>query len=209
MVGLVAFVRAPGARIFLLVLGASLSHWSARRSPSSLGVWVYTQTGSPTQFVVTVLCAALPRILLAPLTGALVDRWDRRLVLIGSDLGAALVTLALALLALVDLLAVWHAYAVAALGSVAASLQRPAAVTSVSLLLDEEHFARASGLADLVPSLASIVASVVAGVLYLRVGLPAVLLLFRRTGCGQRTSASLSARAQVAEWRWSLLWRAR
>lgn len=178
MVGLLAFLRAPGARIFLLVLGGQLvSLIGSALTQFALGVWVYTQTGSPTQFVLTVLCAALPRILLAPLAGVLVDRWDRRLVLIGSDLGAALVTLALALLTLGGQLAVWHAYAIAALGSVASSFQRPAAVASVSLLLDEEHFARASGFAALVPSLASIVAPVVAGVLYLRVGMPAVLLL--------------------------------
>lgn len=178
MPGLLAFVRAPGARVFLLILGGQLvSLLGSALTQFALGVWVYTQTGSPTQFVLTVLCAALPRILLAPLAGALVDRWDRRLVLIASDLGAALVTLALALLALSARLEVWHAYAAAALGSVAASVQRPAAVASVSLLLDEAHFARASGIAALVPSLASTVAPVVAGVLYLRVGLPAVLLL--------------------------------
>lgn len=178
MPGLLAFVRAPGARVFLLILGGQLvSLLGSALTQFALGVWVYTQTGSPTQFVLTVLCAALPRILLAPLAGALVDRWDRRLVLIASDLGAALLTLALALLALSARLEVWHAYAAAALGSVAASLQRPAAVASVSLLLDEAHFARASGIAALVPSLASTVAPVVAGVLYLRVGLPAVLLL--------------------------------
>jgi hypothetical protein len=178
MHGLLAFVRAPGARAFLLILGGQLvSLVGSALTQFALGVWVYTQTGSPTQFVLMVLCAVLPRILLGPFAGALVDRWDRRLVLIGSDLGAALVTLALAAVALGDQLAVWHAYAVAALGSVAASFQRPAAVASVSLLLDEEHFARASGLASLVPSLASIVAPVVAGVLYLRVGLPAILLL--------------------------------
>lgn len=178
MVGLLTFVRAPGARVFLLVLGGQfVSLVGSAVTQFALGVWVYTQTGSPTQFVLTVLCAALPRILLAPLAGALVDRWDRRLVLIGSDLGAALVTLALAVLALGDQLAVWHAYAAVTLGSVAASFQRPAAVASTSLLLNEEHLARASGVASLVPSLASIVAPVAAGVLYLRVGLPAVLLL--------------------------------
>ena len=178
MVGLLAFFRAPGARIFLLLLGGQLvSLVGSALTQFALGVWVYTETGSPTQFVLTVLCAALPRILLAPLAGALVDRWDRRLVLIGSDLGAALVTMALALLALGDQLAIWHAYAAVTLGGVAACFQRPAAVASVSLLLDEEQFARASGFAALVPSLASIVAPVVAGVLYLHVGLLAVLLV--------------------------------
>lgn len=178
MDGLLSFLRAPGARVFLLILGGQVvSLVGSALTQFALGVWVYAQTGSPTRFVFTVLCAALPRILLAPLAGSLVDRWNQRLVLIGSDLGAALVTLALALLALDDQLAVWHAYAAAALGGVAATFQRPAVVTSVSLLLDEAHYARASGLAALAPSLASIVAPAVAGVLYLSVGLPAMLLL--------------------------------
>lgn len=178
MDGLLTFLRAPGARVFLLVLGGQLvSLVGSALTQFALGVWVYTQSASPTQFVLTVLCAALPRILLAPLAGVLVDRWDRRLVLIGSDLGAAVVTLALALLALGDQLALWHAYAAATLGGVAAAFQRPAALASVSLLVHEEQYARASGLAALASSLASLVAPAVAGVLYLSIGLPGVLLL--------------------------------
>lgn len=178
MDGLLTFLRAPGARVFLLVLGGQLvSLVGSALTQFALGVWVYTESSSPTQFMLTVLCAALPRILLAPLAGVLVDRWDRRMVLIGSDFGAAVVTLALAALALGDQLAVWHAYAAATLGGVAATFQRPAALASVSLLLHEEHYARASGLAALAPSLASIMAPAVAGVLYLSIGLPGVLLL--------------------------------
>src|SRR5437588_2547760 len=65
----------------------------------ALGVWTYRHTGSVTQFSLIVLCAELPGILLSPLVGAIVDRSDRRALMILSNVGAGLSTLTLAVLA--------------------------------------------------------------------------------------------------------------
>lgn len=176
MTGLAQFVRAPGARVFLLIWGGQLiSLVGSALTQFALGVWVYVRTGSPTQFALSVICAALPRILLAPLAGALADRSDRRRLLILSDLGAALVTLAL--LAAGDALAVWHVYAATALASAAGSFFHPAYTASVSRLLPAAHYGRAAGLVALAPSLAAIIAPAAAGLLFVRVGLPGILLL--------------------------------
>src|SRR5713226_7694360 len=59
-----------------------------------LGLWVYQLTGSVTQFALILFSGALPRILFSPLAGSLVDRWDRRRVMIVSDAGAGLSILA-------------------------------------------------------------------------------------------------------------------
>ena len=58
-----------------------------------LGVWIFSQTGQATPFALTVLFGNLPRILLLPVAGSLADRWNRRLVMILSDTGNALVTI--------------------------------------------------------------------------------------------------------------------
>jgi MFS family permease len=80
-----------GWRVFALVwLGQLVSQLRSGLSEFGLGVWVYQRTSSPLRFALTVLFAALPRIALAPLAGALVDRWDRRWAMILSDAGAAL-----------------------------------------------------------------------------------------------------------------------
>lgn len=178
MQGLRGFVRAPGSRVFLIVWGGQLvSLVGSGLTQFALGVWIFSVTGSPTQFAFSVLCIALPRIVLAPLAGPLVDRRDVRWMLIVSDVAAAIVTLALLVLTSRDALAIWHAYMAITLGAVAGTFQRPAFIAAVSLLLSPEHYARASGLIGLGPSLAAIIAPALAGLLYVRAGLPGVLLL--------------------------------
>ena len=44
----------------------------------SPGVWVYQRTGSVSSFALISVAALPPGILLAPLAGAVADRWDRR-----------------------------------------------------------------------------------------------------------------------------------
>jgi DHA3 family macrolide efflux protein-like MFS transporter len=172
------FFQTSSIRVFVLVwAGQQVSLVGSALTQFALGVWVFSVTGSPTQFVLTVLCAALPRILLAPIAGPLVDRSDMRRVLIASDLAATLVTLILMLLAITGALAVWHIYVATTLAAVAGTFQRPTAMASVSLLLPAEQYARASGLVALAPSLATLIAPAMAGVLYLHVGLSGVMLL--------------------------------
>ena len=59
----------------------------------AIGVYVYQVTGSATQLSFILLVATLPRLFVAPFAGALVDRWDRRNVMIVGDTVAALATL--------------------------------------------------------------------------------------------------------------------
>ena len=64
-------------------------------------VWYLTQrTGSATVVTMSTLVAYLPRAVLGMFTGAFIDRFDRKKILILSDLGIALAGLALAAVAL-------------------------------------------------------------------------------------------------------------
>ena len=82
----------------LIWRGQLVSLLGSGMSAFAFGVWIYTRTGSVTQFALVALCGTLPNILLAPLAGALVDRWDRRWAMILSEGGAGLSTLVLATL---------------------------------------------------------------------------------------------------------------
>jgi DHA3 family macrolide efflux protein-like MFS transporter len=62
-------------------------------------VWYLTnRTGSVVVLTTATFVALLPDVFLAPFAGALVDRWNRKLVMILADSGIALVTLGLAFL---------------------------------------------------------------------------------------------------------------
>ena len=104
-----------------------------------------------------------------PLAGPLVDRWNRRWVMIISDVGAALSTLFVALLLLAGRLQVWHIYLSAIANSAFNSLQGPAYSASVTLLVPKQQYGRANGMVQLGEALGHLVSPLLAGLLVLMV----------------------------------------
>ena len=88
-------VSGKKMRTFLVIWGGQfVSLIGSGLTGFGLGVWVFQQTGSVTQFALIALSAAVPGIIMTPFAGALVDRWDRRRAMILSDTGAAAMTAA-------------------------------------------------------------------------------------------------------------------
>src|SRR5215470_7657169 len=134
-------------QVFLLVwCGQLVSRVGSGLTAFALGVWVYQRTGSATLFTLMAICTTLPDLLLSPLAGALVDRWDRRWAMILSDAGAGLCTLGIVLLLMLERLEIWHLYLIMALSSACKSFQLPAYLASLTLLVPKRHYGRASGM---------------------------------------------------------------
>lgn len=131
----------------------------------ALGVWVYQTTGSATQFSLIYLFTELPAILVAPVAGAIVDRWDKRWVMILSDIGSALGTGAIALLFGLDKLEIWHIYLAMALSSTCKGFQVPAYNAIPTLLVSKDNFGRANGMIQLGKAAGHLFSPILAGIL--------------------------------------------
>ncbi|MER5642997.1 MFS transporter [Streptosporangium sp. NPDC002524] len=151
------------------VIGSSLTGFV-------LSVWVYQESGSETQFALTMLCATLPGILITPFSGVIVDRFDRKWVLVLSDCGAALSTAALLLIVQTESLAVWHVYVATAIGAICGTFHLTVYQALTPLLVPERHLGRANGLMQASWGL-QIAAPVAAGTLLEVIGLRGVLLM--------------------------------
>ena len=132
------FIPIWSAQIFSL-LGSGLVQFA-------LVWWITQKTGSAALLATATLVAVLPEVLLAPFAGALVDRWNRRKVMIYADAVIALFTLALAVLFAFDLVQVWHIFVVMFLRSVGGLFHWPAMQASTSLMVPEQHFSRVAGI---------------------------------------------------------------
>jgi hypothetical protein len=143
----------------------------------ALGVSVYARTGSTTDFALIFLAGMLPRALLAPLAGVLADRWDRRRVMILSDIGAGLSTLVALILALSGQLQIWQIYLVTAATGAFGALRVPAYVASAATLVPKQQYGRIGGMLQLSDALGQVIAPVLAGALIATVRLPSVLLI--------------------------------
>ncbi len=168
----------PGIRVFTIVwAGQFVSLIGSGLTGFALGVWVYLTTGSVTQFSLIMLSTAVPAIAMSPVAGALVDRWDRRKAMILSDSGAALSTLAIAVLLSMNWLEIWHIYIVMAISSTFSSFQWPAYSAATTLLVPKNHLGRAAGMVQTAQAVGQIVAPALAGILLVTVEIWGVILI--------------------------------
>ena len=133
-------------RFFTIWVGQTLSLIGTSLGSFALIWWFTTTTGSAAVLAAASLAAFLPRILLSPIAGVLVDRWSRKWVIVSSDGFIALVSLGLAWLSWTGSLQAWHLYAAAVCRSIGSAFHGPAMSASTSLLVPEKHLSRVSGL---------------------------------------------------------------
>jgi MFS family permease len=164
--------------VFIVIwFGQAVSLVGSGLTGFALGVWLFQQTGSITQFALIGLFTVLPRIILSPLVGPLVDRWDRRWAMILSDAGAGLSTLILVLLLYAGRLEIWHIYLLVAASAAFGTIQWPAFMAATTLLVPQENLGRANGLVQLGQATAEILAPAMAGVLLLTIQLQGIILI--------------------------------
>ncbi len=168
----------PSLRTFVLVvLGQLVSLIGTSLTAFALGIWVYQQTGSVTDFAVISIFARLPAILLAPIAGAVVDRWDRRRVMILSDILGACSTLLVILLFGTNSLQIWHVYVITGISAIANIFQTPAYIASITQLVPKQYLGRANGIAQMASAIGDMLASLLGGMLLIIFGLYEVALI--------------------------------
>jgi MFS transporter, DHA3 family, macrolide efflux protein len=161
----------------IIWLGQLISMLGSGLTRFALGVWIFAQTGQATPFAITVLLGNLPGLLLMPVAGSLADRWNRRRIMILADTGSALLTLMIALFLFQGELMIWHIYILVTVGSVFSAFQEPAYSASIVMLVPKEKLGNANGMVQMGQAIASIITPLVAGVLFVSIGLNGIIII--------------------------------
>lgn len=161
----------------LLWSGQLVSALGSSLTSFAITIWAFQETGQATTLALVGLFAFGPSILVGPLAGALVDRWNRKLVTALSDVAAAIATAVLFALHATGTLEVWHLYLLGAWSGVFGAFQWPATSALISLLVPKEQYGRTAGLMSLIESAPLIVAPFLAALILAAFGLSAVLLI--------------------------------
>ena len=165
-------------KIFSVIwFGQLVSVLGSRITDFALGLWVLEQTGSVTPFALTFLWTLLPTIILSPFAGVIVDRWNRRTVMLLSDTGAACGTLLVWILLSGGQLDVIHIYVIAFIKSSLSVFQMPAYAAAVPSLVPRKHIGRANGMVQGAEAIALLLAPLIAGVLLSSIELRGVILV--------------------------------
>jgi MFS family permease len=165
-------------RGFVIVwLGQVFSLLGTSMSGFALTIWAYEKTGTATALALVGFFFMTPMLLVSPLAGALVDRSNRKLMMMISDTTAGLSSLTILILYLSGNLEVWHLYATTALMSIGQAFQWPAFSAAISTMVPKEQYGRANGLMSLAESGSGIFAPVLAAAVLGFAGLGGVLAI--------------------------------
>ncbi|MFC4009813.1 MFS transporter [Nonomuraea purpurea] len=165
-----------GNRDFRRLLAASvISQTGDWVISTGLAFYVYQLTGSTLATATMLLITRLPDVLLGSVAGVLADRWDRRRLLVGTDVLLALGLLPL--LAVHEPSQIWIVYGVALWTGVLGTLLPPAQKALVPQLVAREQLVRANALHAQCGQIARLLGAMLGGVAVSAGGLGAVVLI--------------------------------
>ncbi|MBN1428885.1 MAG: MFS transporter [Anaerolineae bacterium] len=166
-----SFALPRGMRTFIVIwVGQLVSLIGSGLTAFALGVYIYEQTGSATSFALNMLAYFVPRILFSPIAGVIADRYDRRFVMIVSDVLGGVSTISVLVLFSWFHLPWWFIYIATATNATANTFQWPAYAAATTMLVPKEHLGRASGMTQAANAISELLAPGIAGVLYVVIG---------------------------------------
>lgn len=161
----------------LLSVGQIVSLIGSGMTCFAQAIWIYTdQGGSIINLTMLAVLAQLPGVLISPIAGVLIDRWDRRWVMIISNGVAALATLALRALIVTNNFEIWHIYVITCVISIANHFQWPAFFATIPLVVPKKSLGSANGLVQVARSLGLVAAPFMAGIIVTLFSIQGVIL---------------------------------
>ena len=143
---------------FTMWVGQAFSLVGSSLVQFALVWWLTKETGSATVLATATLIAMLPQIFLGPFAGTLIDRWNRKTVMIVADGLIAVATLVLIYLFFIGKQSIWAIYVVLLIRSAGGSFHYPAMEASTSLMVPKQHLARIAGLNQTLMGVINIIA---------------------------------------------------
>jgi len=162
---------------FIVWAGQIISLLGTAMTEFGLTIWAYEKTGKATPLALVGFFFVFPLIALSPFAGAIIDRSNRKLMMMLSDLVAGVVTIAQFILLATGRLEIWHLYVAAAITGASQAFQWPAFSAGITLMLPKEHLGRANGMMELAGSASNIFAPVAAGALLPLIKLQGIMLI--------------------------------
>lgn len=165
-------------RDYLVVwLGQTLSVLGTSMTTFAMTIWAWDKSGQATPLAFIIAAGFVTFLLLTPIAGVVVDRYNRKWVMLIADLGAGVVSLAIYLLFVTGSLEIWHLYLTTFVVGGLEAFHLPAYVTAATTLLPKEEYGRAAGMRSFSYSLANVVAPPLAGLLIGWIGVGGIIVI--------------------------------
>ncbi|HEX2979616.1 MAG TPA: MFS transporter [Anaerolineaceae bacterium] len=165
------------APFFTIWTGQAFSMLGSQLVQFALVWWLTKSTGSATVLATATLAALIPQIVISPFAGALVDRWNRKVVMMVADSLIALASLVLALLFAAGVAQPWHVYLIMLIRGTGGAFHWPAMSASTPMMVPKEHLARVAGVNQTMTGLLNIVSPPLGALLISYIPISGVLFI--------------------------------
>ena len=158
--------RPAGMLAFTIIwLGQLVSVLASLMSQFALTIFIYEKTNSATALGLMQVFYFVPFLLISPVAGVMVDRHNRKLMMMVSDLGAGIATVAILIFQALSILQFWHLYATSIIYGLGTAFQWPAYSAAISTMIPKEQLGRVNGMMSIMEAGPGVIAPILAGAL--------------------------------------------
>lgn len=170
--------RPKGMVAFTIVwIGQVISLLGTAMTQFALTIWAWQITNEATTLALVGFFQFAPIVLVSPFAGALVDRWNRKLTMMLSDLAAGLSTFVVLLLFTTGNLQIWHLYVTGVFSGGFQAFQFPAYSAAITMMIPKKQYTRASGMLSMAQSASGIFAPVLAAIFLGIIGIAGIMTI--------------------------------
>ncbi|MGB9134691.1 MAG: MFS transporter [Candidatus Bathyarchaeia archaeon] len=159
----------------LIWVGQMLSLMGTAMTGFALTIWAWEITGQAAVLALVGFANFAPVVLFSPIAGAIVDRYDRKKVMMLADLAAGLPTVGLLLLFTMGNLQIWHLFITGAISGTFQSFHFPAYSAAVTMMVRKGQYGRAQAMLAVAEFASGIFAPVIAAVMLVYIGIGGII----------------------------------
>lgn len=155
---------------FVSVMGANIVAFG-------ISLYILKLTGSATSFSINILCSIIPRVLFSPLIGYMADRYNKKVLVISSQILTVVTVAILLLYANWQGMSIMAIYIMMVFYTIFTSCSGITLTASIGQLVDQDRIQKVMSLNQLSMSLAAIGAPMIGGILYGFVSIEVFLII--------------------------------
>jgi MFS family permease len=158
-------------------IGQIISVLASGMTSFAMTIYMYQQTHSATAMGLVQVAYITPFLIMSPIAGVMVDRYNRKLMMMVSDIAGGIATLSLFILYATGHLQYWHIYIAVAVSGIGTTFQWPAYSAAISTMVSKEQYGRANGMMSLIEAGPGVLSPFLAGALIPIIQIGGILLI--------------------------------
>ena len=158
-------------------IGQIVSVLASGMTSFAMTIYMYQQTHSATAMGLVQVAYITPFLIMSPVAGVMVDRYNRKLMMMVSDIAGGIATLSLFILYATGHLQYWHIYIAVAVSGIGTTFQWPAYSAAISTMVSKEQYGRANGMMSLIEAGPGVLSPFLAGALIPVIQIGGILLI--------------------------------